>query len=269
MKGPHQISLERASSTESLSECPMMRPHDRIFDLPENMTGGAKLRAEHWFNESLTLGTYVGGAMDLGCQCNVRYDSQEWYPTCKKMLVAGAFESERTLGEGHYDDHDGDDKPSALDILRYMGGGVMLFFMVPGLYVFFHQRSAQIRKISNFFSDWMQRGIVQRVVYFPGSKHAQPRLTLHLPPTNTGMMAYSSQSGAPGIQMAVMQQPIVHAPVIQPSRGGESSNISGNGVLHPQIATGVVVSSSAPVLVPHQQQTARNQVAPLPVPVAK
>merc|ERR1712196_734163 len=124
----------------------MMHPHDRIFDLSgarSDLSGAtaaetATLRAEPWFNETLTLVNYVGGTMDLGCQCNVHYDYEKWSPSCEKMLVAGDFRSERK------------------EIRRDDGGP--------------------------FFPDWVQRGIVQRVSYFPGSKHVQARLTLHLPP---------------------------------------------------------------------------------------
>lgn len=80
MKGPHQISPEWAGSKESLEECPMMSPRDRIFHLSagswelsgENKTNGAMVRVEPWFNETLTLDAYVEGTMDLGCRCSLR-----------------------------------------------------------------------------------------------------------------------------------------------------------------------------------------------------
>ena len=187
MKGPHQISPELAGSKEILQECPMMSPNDRIFDSSaglwelsgENTDIGSSV--EPWFNETLTLDAYVRGSMDLGCQCSLRHDSQRYYPECEKMLVAGDFLSERRW-----------DEPQAaglsfLEILRYMGGGVVLPFVVPGIYCLCRQRSRKIRVVINFFEDWVQRGIVQRVSFFPGSKHTQGRLTLHLPPTNNAM----------------------------------------------------------------------------------
>lgn len=273
MKGPHQISPEEANSEDHLEHCPMMHPHDRIFDLSgarsdlsrATAAERAALRAEPWFNETLTLVNYVGGTMDLGCQCNVLYDSEKWSPSCEKMLVAGDFRSKRK--ETHHDDGG----PSFLDILRYMGGLIVFLFVAPGIYCLCIQRSKKIRIVKDFFADWVQRGIVQRVSYFPGSKHMQARVTLHLPPMNTNVMLVSNSNGHPGIQMAVVQQPL--APVIEPPRGGASDNMRGTivmqGAAQPQIATGVVVSSSVPMLVPSQQSASGNQIAPMPVPTIK
>ena len=99
----------------------------------------------------------------------------------------------------------------------------------------------------------------------------QARVTLHLPPMNTNVMLVSNSNGHPGIQMAVVQQPL--APVIEPPRGGASDNMRGTivmqGAAQPQIATGVVVSSSVPMLVPSQQPASGNQIAPMPVPTIK
>merc|ERR1712072_684762 len=101
-----------------------------------NSTGGANLYAEPWFNETLTLGAYVQGGvwggkrqgptMNLGCNCNVHKKGQEWYPVCDKMIVTGDFKSERRheYPEKH-------DYPEWLNILRYMGGPIVLIFLIP------------------------------------------------------------------------------------------------------------------------------------------
>jgi hypothetical protein len=246
MKGP-------SWTTEPPPECPLMRPGDSIFRLsggdwedPDLITAdGAKLYAAPWFNQTLTLGDYAKTPpMDLGCQCNVRHDSrnpnQRWFPTCSKMLVSGEFRSER-----HYSERRDDDEPlSFLTVLRYMGGLIMFIFLIPGICLWKRQRDAKRKMVTEFFADWVQRRIVQRVSYFPGGKHAQARLTLHL--------AAGTVCGGAAVQMVVAQ------PVVL------SSSM-------PVVTQPVVLSSSKPVATQqHHGDASTSQVMPFPVrPVPK
>ena len=93
--------------------------------------------------------------------------------------------------------------------------------------------------VAEFFADWVQRRIVQRVSYFPGGKHAQARLTLHL---------------------AHMNQPLPNA----------AGTVYGGAAVQMVVAQPVVLSSSMPVATQqHYGGASTSQVMPLPVPVPK
>jgi hypothetical protein len=286
MKGPHWVESPHQSP-----ECLSMRPVDRIFRLSGSAWEDSKFKvssnlyAEPWFNETLSLGAYVQGGvwggkrqgptMDLGCNCNVhKKNDQEWYAVCDKMIVTGDFRSER-WPEGHEYESRYEDEYFWLDILRYMGGGVVFIFLIPALCCMCEQRKRKQQMIVEFFADWVRRGIVVRVSYFPGSKHAQARLTLYLPPyTNPGIVMANGGGGA-AVEMVLVPQAGAH--VIQPPRGlvgGGGGNAGGAIQVLAQpgqqlqripVATDVVVSSNMMPLV--QQRAAGNQVVPVPVAV--
>ena len=279
MKGPHLV--EPPERMLQSSECPLMSPGDRIFRLSGSAWEDPTLVSKPWFNETMTLGAYVQGGtwggkrqgptIDLGCNCNVHKKDQELYPVCDNSIVTGDFRSERPEHKDHEEDHG---KPFALDILRYMGGGIVLIFLIPGLCCMCEQRKRKEQMVLEFFADWVQRGIVTRVHYFPGAKHAQARLTLHLPYTSPSTTVHGG--GGAAVQMVMVQQPGVH--VIQPPRGvvGGGHGSAGGAIqvfaqpgqqLQPvPVATDVVVSSQMPVM---QQTAAGNQVMPVAVPIPK
>ena len=201
-------------------------------------------------NPTLTLGAYVADGMFLGCRCNI----PEGTPTklaCDKMIVQGKFDSMRKVDE--HDEHDEDDEDkdyglSILDILRYMGGFVVFLCVLPGIILMCKQKEEARKFIIAFFDDWVRRGILTSCDYFPGTKHAQPRLILRCSPSPGG------------------------ATVVAIGGGGTA------GVVVPVVSVVSVVDPSAgvqmmPIEVPYeqqqQQQAFANQVMPMDVPTTK
>lgn len=286
MKGPY---LEDTGSHNSEGNsvgyhCPRMQPSDRIFHLTADAP--LKLRAEPWFNESLNLSSYVQGVtwmgkqlgpvMNLGCNCDARHDSRppngpfenEWYAVCDKMIVTGRFRSERHMTEEDLDH----DEFFFLDILRYMGGLIVILFIIPGICCLARQRKRMQEMVTEFFADWVQRGIITRVSYFPGAKHSQARLTLHLPYTymNSAMMTNPNSGTGAGVQMVMVQQPGAHMnqPYLGGALGGSVAHVVPQPGPHAQpmpVARSVVVSTM-PI---QQPNVVGNQVMPMVAPIDK
>lgn len=97
-------------------------------------------------------------------------------------------QSEKDYGGRHHDggyrndtnthEDKEDDPPSILDILRYMGGIVTLIIMIPGFVIMCRKRKEAQTMIEEFFQDWVSDGTLVKATYYPGSKHAQPRVIL-------------------------------------------------------------------------------------------
>ena len=207
-------------------------------------------------NATLTLGAYVAGGawggpkMFLGCRCNI----PEGTPTnlvCDKMIVQGKFDSMRKVDEhDEHDEHDEDKDfgPFILEILRYSGGFVVFLCVMPGIILMCKQKEEARKFMIAFFDDWVRRGILTSCDYFPGTKHAQPRLILRCSPSSGG------------------------ATVVAIGGGGTA------GVVVPVVSVVSVVDPSAgvqmmPIEVPYeqqqQQQAFANQVMPMDVPTTK
>ena len=72
-------------------------------------------------------------------------------------------------------------KDYTMQIFRYSGGFVVLLSLIPGLVKMCKEKTKLMEFSVEYWQDWVSSGLLVGVTYFPGSKHAQPSLTLHLP----------------------------------------------------------------------------------------
>ena len=203
-------------------DCPRMETTEKMFWLwgkgwdESTATSLQKYepRVEVKINATLTLGAYVAGGawggpkMFLGCRCNI----PEGTPTnlaCDKMIVQGKFDSMRKVDEHDEHDEGKDYGPSILDILRYMGGFVVFLCVLPGIILMCKQKKEARKFMIAFFDDWVRREILTSCDYFPGTKHAQPRLILRCSPSPVVqvMSVVSVVDPSAGVQMMPIEVP--------------------------------------------------------------
>jgi len=112
-----------------------------------------------------------------------------------------------------------DDPPSILDVLRYMGGIVTLIIMIPGFVIMCRKRKEAQTMVEEFFQDWVSDGTLVKVTYYPGTKHAQPRVILTVPAgqlivqqaTAVPMVVSHPQTGVVVSKYGQSGQPIVQS----------------------------------------------------------
>ena len=114
---------------------------------------------------------------------------------------------------------------------------MVLLCLIPGLVKMCKERTKLMEFSVEYWQDWVSRGLLVGVTYFPGSKHAQPSLTLHLP------------EAPPHVVGTAVVIPVTAVAVVGDGKGEDSSS-------------GVVSGVPAPVPVLAANNSS-NQVVPI------
>ena len=138
-------------------------------------------------------------------------------------------------------------KDETIEIFRMTGGLWVFLCIIPGLIKMWKARTMLMTFSKEYFQDWISRGLLVDVTYFPGAKHAQPSLTLHLPPPPQNVV---------GAAVVIPATAVVVPPT--------TSGVSGVGVVGggKDGSSGLVSGVPTPVPVP-AANNGTNQVVPI------
>jgi hypothetical protein len=117
-----------------------------------------------------------------------------------------------------------------------VGLALLIFFqtsLIPGLVKMCKEKTKLMEFSVEYWQDWVSSGLLVGVTYFPGSKHAQPSLTLHLPEVPPRVVGT-----AVVIPVTTVAEPPTVGSVVGDGKGEDSSSgvVSGVPVPVPVLA---------------------------------